>query len=162
MNRLMDDASEIDTAKRSPYTPTLNEEERSALASRDLLASHESWDASEVLVAARLYRDALTRAYFGLFYAARALLLSEGYDVRGPNAVLEVLGLRMAGPGEMPPEAPAVLARGQRYRELCDWAVGWVVTPERVLAEIEVYEEHRSGLLAMLAARGIKRAAQGA
>jgi uncharacterized protein (UPF0332 family) len=162
MTQLMDEASEVDATKRSTYSPTLTDEERLALASRDLDASHQSWDAADVLVAQRLYRDALTRAYFGLFYAARALLLREGYDVRGPNQVLEVLSLRFAAVGEMPPEAPAVLARGQRYRELCDWGVGWVVTPERVLAEIEVYEEHRTGLLAMLAARGVKRPAAGA
>ena len=104
----------------------------------------------------QLHRDALSRGYFALFHAARALLLREGYNVRGPNEVLEILGLRLAGVGEMPPEAPAVLARGQRYRELCDWGVGWVVTPERVMAELEVYEEHWTGLLAMLAARGLK------
>ncbi len=142
--------------RKSPLTPSLNDEERQLLAEQELLASCESWDAAEVLVHQRLYRDALSRAYFGLFHAARSLLLREGYDVRGPNAVLEVLSLRFASVGEMPEEAPAVLARGQRYRELCDFGVGWVVSPERVLAEIEVYEEHRTGLLAMLAAKGVK------
>lgn len=144
-------------APRSALTPTLNEEERMLLAEKELVASHEAWESADVLVHQGFYRDALARAYFGLFHAARGLLLREGYNVRGPNEVAEVLSLRFAGAGEMPPEAPAVLARGQRYRELCDFGVGWVVTPERVLAEIEVYEEHRTGLLAMLAARGIKR-----
>ena len=139
-------------------TPTLNDEERLLLAEKELEASHQAWDAAEVLVSQNLHRDALSRGYFALFHAARALLFSEGYDVRGPNAVLEVLSLRLASAGEMPPEAPAVLARGQRYRELCDWGVGWTVTPERVLAELEVYEEHWTGILAMLAARGAKRA----
>ncbi len=127
------------------------------MAEKELDAAHEAWEAADVLVTQRLYKDALTRAYFGLFHAARALLFCEGYNTRGPNAGVEVLSLRFAGPGEMPPEAPAVLARGQRYRELADWGVGWTVTPERVLAEIEVYEEHRTGLLSMLAARGVKR-----
>jgi len=140
----------------SHLSPTLNDEERMLLAERELEASHQAWDAAEVLVAQRLHRDALTRAFFGLFHAARGLLLREGYDVREPEEVLEVLSLRFAGVGEMPPEAPAVLARGERYCELCDWGVGWVVTPERVCAEMEVYEEHRSGLLSMLAARGVK------
>jgi uncharacterized protein (UPF0332 family) len=140
----------------SHWSPTLSHEERALLASRELEASEQSWEASGVLVSQRLYRDALSRAAFGLLRAARALLFSDGYEVRGPNGVLEVLGLRYAGTGEMPPEAPAVLARAMRYRELCDFGVGWVVTAERVLAEIEVYEEHRSGLLAMLAQRGVK------
>ncbi len=142
----------------SPLTRTLNDEESTLLASHDLEASYQAWEAADVLVTQRLYRDALTRAYFGLFYAARAVTMRAGYNARGPNAVVELLSLRFAGVGEMPPEAPAVLARGQRYRELCDYGVGWVVTPERVLAEIEVYEEHRTGLLAMLAAQGITRA----
>jgi uncharacterized protein (UPF0332 family) len=150
--------TETTNTRTTGLTPVLNDEERVLLATRELEASHESWDAADVLVTQRLYRDALTRAYFGLFHAVRSLLLVEGYDVRGPNQVVEVLSLRFAGVGELPPEAPAVLARGQKYRELCDWGVGWVVTPERVLAEIEVYEEHRSGLLTMLAARGVKRA----
>jgi uncharacterized protein len=143
--------------KSSPLTPSLNQEERTLLAKQELDTAHEAWEAADVLVTQRLFKDALTRAYFGLFHAARALLFAEGYNTRGPNAVVEVLSLRFAGPGEMPPEAPAVLARGQRYRELADWGVGWTVTPERVLAEIEVYEEHRTGLLSMLAARGVKR-----
>lgn len=154
----MDHSPSPDTPHRaSPLTPSLSAEERTLLARHELTASHEAQEAAEVLVSQRLHREALGRAYYALFHAARGLLLAEGYDARGPNAVLEVLSLRFAGVGEMPPEAPAVLARGQRYRELCDWGVGWVVSPERVLAELEVYEEHRSGLLAMLAARGITR-----
>lgn len=128
----MDDSTRTGSGRRSSLTPTLPEEERLLLASKELEASHQAWDAAEVLVTQNLHRDALTRAYFALFHAARALLLREGYDVRGPNQVLETLSLRFASVAEMPPEAPAVLARGQRYRELCDWAVGWVVTPERV------------------------------
>ncbi|MFC1609500.1 hypothetical protein ACFL6C_00950 [Myxococcota bacterium] len=154
----MEKTIETDIPRRvSALTPTLNDEEKMLLAAKELDASHDSWEAADVLVTQRLFRDALTRAYFGLFHAARALLLREGYNARGPNEVVEVISLRFASVGEMPPEAPAVLARGQRYRELCDWGVGWVVSPERVLAEIEVYEEHRTGLLAMLASRGVKR-----
>ncbi len=145
-------------APKTALSPTLSDEESQLLAQKDADASAQAWDAAEMLVHQRLYRDALSRAYFGLFYAARAVLLREGYNVRGPNQVLEVLSLRFASVGEMPPEGPAVLARGQRYRELCDFSVGWVVTPERVLAEIEVYEEHRMGLLAVLASKGIKPA----
>jgi uncharacterized protein (UPF0332 family) len=135
--------------------PSLPEEARVLLAAAELVASEQAWEAAQVLVTQRLHRDALSRAYFGLWHAVRALLLREGYDARGPNEVLEILSLRFAGPGELPSEAPAVLARAQRYGELCDFGVGWVVTPERVLAELEIYEEHRSGLLAMLARRGI-------
>jgi uncharacterized protein (UPF0332 family) len=137
-------------------TRSLSDEERLLLAGREADASRDSWEAAEVLVSQRLYRDALSRAFFGLFHAARGLLLREGYDAREPSRVLETLSIRFAGAGEMPQEAPAVLARGPRYQELCDLGVGWVVTPERVLAEIEVYEEHRTGLLAMLAARGVR------
>jgi hypothetical protein len=152
----MTDTTTEERRARTGLTPTLGEEERVLLATKELEASHQAWDAAELLVTQGLHRDALARGYFALFHAARALLLREGYDVRGPNQVLETLSLRMAGAGEMPPEAPAVLARGQRYRELCDWAVGWVVTPERVTAELEVYEEHWTGLLAMLSARGVR------
>ncbi|MBI5527765.1 MAG: HEPN domain-containing protein [Deltaproteobacteria bacterium] len=157
----MNDANES-PLKTSRYTPSLNAEERRLLAQSEIEASETAWGAAEVLVTQRLHRDALSRAYFALFHAARGLLFAEGYDARGPDAVIEVLGLRLAATGEMPPEAPAVLARGQRYRELCDFGVGWVVSPERVLAELEVYEEHRTGLLAMLAARGVKGASGGA
>lgn len=152
----MESTPQREASKSSPLSKSLGDEESLLLATKELEASHQAWEASEVLITQRLHREALSRAYFALFHAARGLLMREGYDVRGPNAVVEVLGLRMAGEGEMPPEAPAVLARGQRYRELCDYGVGWVVTPERVFAELEVYEEHWTGLLAMLAARGVK------
>lgn len=151
------DSSDNAAIKPTSLTRTLPAAERTLLASQELAASDQAWDAAEILVAQRLHRQALSQAYFGLFHAARGVLLAEGYNARGPNEVLDVLSLRFCGVGEMPPEAPAVLARGQRYRELCDFGVGWVVTPERVVAEMEVYEEHRSGLLAMLAARGVKK-----
>jgi uncharacterized protein (UPF0332 family) len=151
----MKDPAETEV-RTSRFTPTLGADERRLLAQSEMRASEQAWEAAEVLVSQRLHRDALSRAYFSLFHAARGLLFAEGYDARGPDAVVEVLSLRLAGAGEMPPEAPAVLARGQRYRELCDFGVGWLVSPERVLAELEVYEEHRTGLLAMLAARGVK------
>jgi uncharacterized protein (UPF0332 family) len=151
----MESTPETKAPVSTHLTPTLNDEERMLLAARELEASHEAWEAADVLVTQHLHRDALTRAYFGLFHAARGLLLREGYNVRDPEAVIEVLSMRFAGLDQMPPEAPAVLARGQRYQELSDYGVGWVVTPQRVLAEIEVYEEHRTGLLAMLAARGV-------
>ena len=141
---------------RSHLQPLLLDEDRLLLAANELEASEHAWDAAAVLVTQRLHREALTRASLGLFHAARAFVFRAGYDARGPEAVLEVLSLRFAGVGQMPPELPAVLARAQRYAELCDYGVGWVVTAERVLAEIEVYEEHRTGLLAMLAARGVK------
>jgi uncharacterized protein (UPF0332 family) len=150
----------MDRTGASPLSPTLNDEERMLMATKELEASHQAWDAAEVLISQQLHREALTRGYFALFHAARALLLREGYNVRWPRDVLEVLGLRLIDAGEMPPEAPAVLARGERYRELCDYAVGWVVTPERVLAEMEVYEEHWSGLLNMLSARGVRRSSE--
>lgn len=154
--RAMNETTIEETRARTGLTPTLGDEERVLLATRELSASRKAWDAAELLVAQNLHRDALSRAYFALFHAVRALLLREGYDVRGPNQVLETLSLRFASVGELPTEAPAVLARAQKYRELCDWAVGWVVTPERVVAELEVYEEHWSGLLSMLAARGVR------
>jgi uncharacterized protein (UPF0332 family) len=140
----------------SVLSPTLTEEERLLLAGKELDASEQDWEAADVLVSQRLHRVALTRAAMSLFHAARGLLLREGYNVRDPEDVLELLSLRFSGAGEMPPEAPAVLARAQTYCDLADFGVGWVVTPERVVAEIEVYEEHRTGLLAMLAQRGVK------
>jgi uncharacterized protein (UPF0332 family) len=151
----MEISSDMENVKSTHLSPTLREEEGRLLASQELLASEQCWEAADVLVTQRLHRQALSCAAFALLHATRALLFREGYDARGPNAVLETLSLRFAGPGEMPPEAPAVLARAMRYRELCDFGVGWVVTPERVVAELEVYEEHRTGLLAMLARRGI-------
>lgn len=151
----METSDELNKARTTQISPTLLDEERVLLAKQELLASEQAWEAADVLMTQRLHREALCRASFGLFHAVRALLFREGYDTRGPNAVLEVLSLRFAGPGELPSEAPAVLARAMRYRELCDFGVGWVVTPERVVAELEVYEEHRTGLLAMLARRGI-------
>ncbi|MBN2361596.1 MAG: HEPN domain-containing protein [Deltaproteobacteria bacterium] len=145
--------------KTTIFTPTLNEADAMLLAGRDLEASAQSWEAAEVLVSQRLHRDALGRAASSLFHAVRAVLLRAGYNVRSSGEVLDVLSLRFAGAGELPPEIAAVLARAQRYQELCDFGVGWVVTPERVVAELEVYEEHRSGLLSVLASRGVKSSA---
>jgi uncharacterized protein (UPF0332 family) len=105
------------TPRPSSLTPTLLEEERLLLARKELEASEQAWDAAEVLVQQQLHREALTRAFFGLFHAARALVLREGYDARSADAVIEVLSLRFADTGEMPPELPAIVVRGKSYAE---------------------------------------------
>jgi len=154
----MADFHEAVDLKTTIFTPTLAEAEATLLAQSELHVSAQAWDAAEVLVSQRLHRDALGRAASSLFHIVRALLLRAGYQTRSASEVLDVLCVRFAGAGELPPELAAVLARALRYGELCETGLGWVVTPERVVAELEVYEEHRSGLLAVLAQRGVKLA----
>jgi uncharacterized protein len=56
----------------------------------NLERSRQSIRAAHKLAADQYYDFAASRAYYAAFYAASAILLSEGLDLRGPLAQLTV------------------------------------------------------------------------
>jgi len=58
-------------------------ERGSRLPDRDLALAAETLSAAEYLLKGGYYNDAVSRAYYGMFYASRALLASRDLHPKG-------------------------------------------------------------------------------
>jgi len=92
-------------------------EEQAALIEK----ARSSLDGARALLRIRLYGFAASRAYYTMFYAARALLLDKGLRFHKHSAVISALGERFAKTGLIPPEYHRYLIAAQDARITGDY-----------------------------------------
>ncbi len=69
-----------------------------------------------------LYDDAISRAYYAMFYAAKAALLSEGLDLRKHSAAVAKFRELFVITGRVEADYLRYLGRAQSARERSDYA----------------------------------------
>jgi uncharacterized protein (UPF0332 family) len=65
--------------------------------------------------------DAASKVYYAMFYAAQALLKSEGINVVKHSAVESALGFHFAKPGRIDPKYHRMLIDAKKIRETVDY-----------------------------------------
>lgn len=67
--------------------------------------------------------DAASKIYYSMYYAAQALLKSEGIDVVKHSAVESALGYYFAKPGRLDPKYHRMLIDARKIREIADYDI---------------------------------------
>ena len=67
--------------------------------------------------------DAASKVYFAMFYAAQALLKSEGIDVIKHSAVESAFGYYFAKTGKIDPKYHRMLMDARKIREIADYDI---------------------------------------
>jgi uncharacterized protein len=114
-------------------------------------------DASRVARAALelgIARDALSRAYYSAFHAARALLLLDGIEPKTHSGVLAMFSAHWVKTGRMESAQVLVLTRLQSYRLASDYAYSFDVQPGDVQGELDAAERFVALAAALVAAAG--------
>jgi uncharacterized protein (UPF0332 family) len=114
-------------------------------------------DASRVARAALelgIARDALSRAYYSAFHAARALLLLDGIEPKTHSGVLGMFSAHWVKTGRMESAQVLVLTRLQSYRLASDYAYSFDVQPGDVQGELDAAERFVALAAALVAAAG--------
>jgi len=107
-------------------------------AQRWLRRAYRSLKAAETLVEQGLYEDAVSRAYYAMFYAANALLIKDGFHVSGKHsAVVAAFGREYAKNGKIDPRYHQMLIQDFEWRQKADYDVYWNATPETAQARIQ-------------------------
>jgi uncharacterized protein (UPF0332 family) len=89
---------------------------------------------AEVLSKSGHAPDAASKTYYAMFYAAQALLKSEGIDVIKHSAVESAFGYYFAKPGRIDPRYHKMLINARRVREIADYDIDEeIVEPEATL-----------------------------
>ncbi len=90
-----------------------------------LRLAEETLGAAQALQQAGFRRDATSRAYYAMFYAARAALATEGQRVTKHTAVISVFGRIFAKTGRIAPELHRALIDAFEEREAADYEPSW-------------------------------------
>ena len=72
----------------------------------------------------------MSRAYYGVFHAARALLFLLGIEARSHKAIVSLIGEHYVRSGRLTAAMGRLVSRLQRDREDADYAEGAVFTGE--------------------------------
>lgn len=80
-------------------------------------------EVAEKLVESGYPSDAASKIYYAMFYAAQALLKSEGIDVTKHSAVESAVGYYFAKPGKIDPKFHRMLIDARKIREIADYDI---------------------------------------
>ncbi len=125
----------------------MTEENKKANIRDELARSREAKASAELLFEHGQIRDAVSRLYYSVFYAVRALLLTRGLQPRSHEGVLNLFSLHFVRSGPLESSDAHTFSRLQKYRQEADYAPTYVFTPadyqgfgreaEQLLSEIE-------------------------
>jgi uncharacterized protein (UPF0332 family) len=89
---------------------------------RDYLAQAQGrLGAARLLLSQGFAEDAVSRAYYAMFYAAEALLEGEGLEFSSHAAVVAAFGLHFAKTGRVPVEYHRALIKAEALRRRGDY-----------------------------------------
>jgi uncharacterized protein (UPF0332 family) len=88
--------------------------------------------AAEVLLEKDMVEDAANRIYYSVFYAAKAMLNSLGYDAKTHSGLISEFGLRIVKPGKADKKLGAILRKTFELRESADYTLAAIIEKEEV------------------------------
>ena len=97
-----------------------------------------SLSAAEALIERGIYEDAVSRAYYAMFYAANALLVRDGLNVGSKHsAVVAAFGREYAKTGKVDPKYHQMLIEDFEWRQKADYDVYWNAAEETARARLQ-------------------------
>ena len=85
--------------------------------------SAHALEVAEALMSDGYPSDAASKIYYAMFYAAQALLKSEGIDVVKHSAVESAIGYHFAKAGRIDPKYHRMLIDARKIREIADYDI---------------------------------------
>jgi len=104
-----------------------------------------SFDVAEATLGQGHADFAISRAYYGCFYVAQAMLLSAGLEYASHGQVVAQFGLHFAKTNKLDPMFHRLLSRAFQLRQGADYDTSVVIEPEWVQ---EILKEGRRFLVA--------------
>ena len=101
--------------------------------------------------------DAASKTCYAMFYAAKALLSSEGFEVVKHSAVESAVGYNFAKTGRLDPKYHRMLINARKVREIADYDIDEeVIEPDATLK----VEEGKEFVAAIKEILGVKNTTQ--
>jgi uncharacterized protein (UPF0332 family) len=103
-----------------------------------LKRSTNSLSAAEALMSMQLFDDAISRAYYAMFYAVKALLIRDGIAAGSKHsAVVAAFGREYAKTAKIDPLYHRMLIEDFEWRQKADYDVFWHADRETAQGRLE-------------------------
>jgi uncharacterized protein (UPF0332 family) len=109
-----------------------------------LSESKSSIEAANVLKREGYFGFATSRAYYAMFYAVQAILLSKGLASSKHAGVISAFGQHFVKTGEVPPEYHRYLIQGMELRHVGDYGRSHEISSEQCDQQIRRAQEFLS------------------
>lgn len=106
--------------------------------------------ATRTLLGNGFHREAMSRAYYAMFYAAKAAVVSEGIRASKHSAVVSSFGHLFIHTGRVPSHLHQALTRAFADRQSADYTPRWETTKEEVETRLAQAEEFVSEVTRIL------------
>jgi hypothetical protein len=83
------------------------------------------------------YKDSVSRSYYAIFTAARALLATRQLDSAKHSGVIALFNQHFVKNGIVPKETSKLIEKAKLYREQADYGDFFIVSKEEAEAQIE-------------------------
>jgi len=103
-----------------------------------------------VLVKRDYFRDVISRAYYAMFYAAKAAVMSMDLEASKHSAVISLFGQHFAKSGRIPAGLHKSLKTAFDERQLADYTLDWPVSREVAEARLREAEQFVAAVASML------------
>ena len=107
----------------------MTDDQKRAAVAAELARGQEALEEAELLLAAGKLAGAVSRAYYGGYHHARALLITVGEEPRTHGGLTRLLQRDFVRSGRMSPEVAALLSRLMTFRQDADYTAEYVFTP---------------------------------
>jgi uncharacterized protein (UPF0332 family) len=132
----------------------MTEPSRAEEVHAELLRAEKSLDAARTLLKENFLEDALSRAYYSILHAARAVLLAEGVSVSSHRAVRRLFGSHLIKPGKLAVRLAKILAEEQDDRFLADYDAWFHAERERAEKRVSEAAEFLTAIDLFLESQG--------
>ena len=110
-------------------------------ARADLIAAADALKIARVALGLGIVRDSLSRAYYAVFHAARAMLLLQGFEPKTHAGLGHLLNEKLIRAGLLESRYNLIFTRLQAYRQASDYAYVFEVAVSDAEEEIRAAEE---------------------
>lgn len=102
------------------------------LIKEEITIAEKRLKAAKLLLKANMLEDAINRIYYSLYYAAKAMLNSIGYDVKTHSGLISEFTLRLVKEGLVSKKYGKILRNAFEKRESSDYSIGAIFEKEEV------------------------------
>lgn len=96
----------------------------------EFLRAKKAPEAAQILFDGEAYEDSISRSYYSVLHAARAILILEGMNVSSHSAVRRLFGKHIVKTGKLNAEYAKILSTGQDMRLRADYDAMYIADME--------------------------------
>jgi len=119
----------------------VTEENRAKNIAIEAARGDDSLESARILLAAGKYADSVSRAYYGAFHYARALLISLGEEAQTHSGLSRLLHRDLVREGKLDADVARLFSRLQQYRQDADYSAEVVFTAAGAAEELRAAEQ---------------------